>query len=118
MHFRRSNPLVVLGLGALSLFGFSIAQSTIGDGYQCGAAGPNGQTNVLKTSVLASTGQELRALVTITDTETVYTVTHGDELVYTHRGYGTADNTTVETTFGPKTWSGVSSMISKFTSSD
>ncbi|CAF9938651.1 MAG: hypothetical protein HETSPECPRED_001145 [Heterodermia speciosa] len=118
MHFRRSNPLVLLGLGALTLFGFSNAQSTVGDGYQCGAASPDGQTNILKTSVLASTGKELRALVTITDTETVYTVTHGDELVYTHRGYGTADNTTVETTFGPKTWSGVSTMISKFTASD
>ncbi|KAL8792916.1 MAG: hypothetical protein Q9195_004493 [Heterodermia aff. obscurata] len=118
MHPKSSNPLILLGLGALSLFGSSIAQSTVEDGYRCESAGPNNWTDTLTTSVIASTGQQLSAHVTITDSETVYTVKHGDDLVYTHRGYGAADNTTVETTFGSNVWSGISSMISKYIPSD
>ena len=118
MFLSRSHPLVLLGVGALSLFGSSIAQSTVGDEYHCESAGPNNWTNTLTTSILASTGQELSAHVTRTQSETVYTVKHGNDLVYTHRGYGTADNVTLETTFGPNIWSGVSSMVSKYVPSE
>ena len=118
MFARRSSPLLLLGLSVLGLFGSSIAQSTIGDGYHCESAGPNNWTNTLTTSVLASTGKNLSAYVTITESETVYTVKHGDDLIYTHRGSGTAENATVETTFGPNTWSGISSMISRYAPSE
>ena len=95
-----SKPFSIIGLTILSLAGRSVAQFTTTEGFHCDSTGSDNYTHTLTTSFLASTGKQLKALMTWTPSDTVLTLKHGDDLVYTKRGYGTGEETNLDITFG------------------
>ena len=104
----------LIGIAFLALSGASVAQFTTTEGYHCESSGLLNWTHTLSTSIQASTGKRLSGIWTFTATDTTYTVRHGDDLVYTRHGYGTADNVTTDITFGPKSFNGVANMLTKY----
>ena len=118
MFSKRSKFASLACLTLLGLIGTSRSQTPTGDGFFCDVDGPHNFTHTLQASITVSSGKNLSAFIIFTEGHRIERIKHGEDLVYTKHGYGSPDNVTLDITFGPNSYSGISSMSTKYIAKD
>ena len=118
MYSRHSKVVALLGAAIVGFTSTAIAQFSTSDGFSCQQSPSGNFSNTLTTSVIASSGKMLRATIDYTDKDITYTIKHGDDLVYSKHSTGAPDNVTMDITFGPNTYKGISQMSTIYNRND